>query len=481
MFKDAINYNQSLGNMATHQVTNMSGMFSGATNFNQPINFNVYNSNNPPMNVWNTGAVTDMSEMFKDATAFNQAIGNWDTTSVTNMSSMFSGATAFNQSIVTSGNKWNVSQVTNMRTMFANATNFNNTLWNWDVLNVTDMSGMFMGASNYDQQTSWGLNVRNVTTMSDMFNGASAFGTSAFVGDSLTEWVTESVTNMDRMFKSATSFNGNLVPYERYPRPGPINWNVENVTSMVSMFESATAYEGINVYIWAIDNVTLEGFNNMFKNASSLTQTNKDAIYYSWQDRSGYWRDTNWTKPSDWIIRFKYEQYYHMEFSHMQTFSAGPDNDNDWTILTGTSAASLTGDAARGFRMNNSNNPNYPQMGYKVLSFDLEAEIPARNKTITEVRVYDTDGSQGMHYPQGWEVYSSATSGSLGSLKATVGYMGYDGHGPKNPNGVNRPLDSYHATSSEFISEQFLNIKFGYSQNNQQSMVYIGKIEILFK
>ena len=108
----------------------------------------------------------------------------------------------------------------------------------------------------------------------------------------------------------------------------------------------------------------------------------------------------------------------------------------------------------------------------------LEAEIPARNKTITEVRVYDTDGSQGIHYPQGWEVYSSATSGSLGSLKATVGYMGttFSGDG-----WVSRPVDSYRATSSEFTSEQFLNIKFGSSQNNHSPSVYIGKIEILFK
>ena len=43
-----------------------------------------------------TSNVTDMSGMFSSATAFNQDISSWDVSSVTNMTAMFYEATSFN-------------------------------------------------------------------------------------------------------------------------------------------------------------------------------------------------------------------------------------------------------------------------------------------------------------------------------------------------------------------------------------------------
>ena len=85
-YENKTRQNQPFGSdWHTVNVTNMEGMFYGATAFNQSLN-------------WQTQNVTNMSAMFKDATSFNQPFGsNWSTQSVTDMSRMFSGASSFNQ------------------------------------------------------------------------------------------------------------------------------------------------------------------------------------------------------------------------------------------------------------------------------------------------------------------------------------------------------------------------------------------------
>ena len=88
---------------------------------------------------WDVSNVTDMSGMFEDAENFNEAIGNWDVSNVTNMSGMFCGASSFNQPI----GKWNVSKVQNMQFMFEFAESFNQTIEDWDVKSVTSVYNMF--------------------------------------------------------------------------------------------------------------------------------------------------------------------------------------------------------------------------------------------------------------------------------------------------------------------------------------------------
>ena len=139
-------------NWNTSKVTNMSGMFSGATSFNGDIS------------EFNTSKVVDMSGMFLDASSFNSDIGAWDTSGVVNMSGMFRGAAAFNKDI---GN-WNTSNVENMSGMFQGATSFNKSITSWNTSNVTDMSGMFQGATGFNQDiTTW--NFSSLTNATNVF------------------------------------------------------------------------------------------------------------------------------------------------------------------------------------------------------------------------------------------------------------------------------------------------------------------------
>ncbi|NLK92690.1 MAG: BspA family leucine-rich repeat surface protein, partial [Bacteroidales bacterium] len=205
MFDGATNFNQPIGNWNTSNVTDMRLMFSGATNFNQPIGN------------WNTSKVTVMRWMFSGATNFNQPIGNWNTSNVTDMSLMFSGATNFNQPI---GN-WNTSNVTNMSLMFYQASNFNQSIGNWNTSKVTDMGWMFGRATNFNQPIgNW--NTSEVTNMSNMFYGATNFN------QPIGNWNTSNVTDMKYLFYQATNFNQPIA-----------NWNTSKVTNMSGMFTNS--------------------------------------------------------------------------------------------------------------------------------------------------------------------------------------------------------------------------------------------------
>jgi len=127
----------------------MSGMFNGASAFNQPLPLSFV-----------TSSVTDMSYMFNGASAFDQSL-NFDTSKVTTMSAMFSGASAFDQSL----NLWEVGQVTDMSRMFSGTRSFNQDLNSWKVSHrdmsgqvksqVTDMSYMFYQSSFNQDLNSW--------------------------------------------------------------------------------------------------------------------------------------------------------------------------------------------------------------------------------------------------------------------------------------------------------------------------------------
>ena len=98
---------------------------------------------------WDVSQVTNMSQLFIGKTNFNDDISKWDVGNVTTMGYMFYG-TSFNGDI----SAWNMSGVTTMYGMFLSATAFNRDLSAWDVSSVIYMDYMFFGATAFDQNIS---------------------------------------------------------------------------------------------------------------------------------------------------------------------------------------------------------------------------------------------------------------------------------------------------------------------------------------
>ncbi len=124
-------------NFDTSKVTDMSYMFNCAINFNQPLNFRRHSGggchtaatdhsavgNECLTALCDTSNVTNMAYMFTNATHFNQPL-NFNTVNVTNMTCMFYCATNFNQPL-----NFHTHNVKTMTYMFAKAINFNHPIY----------------------------------------------------------------------------------------------------------------------------------------------------------------------------------------------------------------------------------------------------------------------------------------------------------------------------------------------------------------
>lgn len=150
MFMGATLFNQNIGNWNTAHVTNFDSMFNSATSFNQNIS------------AWNMSSAVNLTGMFKDAVTFNQPLNSWNTSNATTFRYVFANATSFNQPL----NNWNTGKAIDFEHMFENAVSFNQPIGNWDVSKVSYFAGfnMFNGAALFDQDISnWNIKLQNFT------------------------------------------------------------------------------------------------------------------------------------------------------------------------------------------------------------------------------------------------------------------------------------------------------------------------------
>ena len=153
--------------IATNKITNMGDLFFNVRN----INFDV--------SEWDVSNVTNMTNMFYGCSNFkDNGIENWNVNNVEIFIGMFtycsniydidfsnwnvSNGKYFNSMFFEckkfKGNgleNWVVGKVKDMSNMFYNCTNFNCDLSNWDISNVKNMSFAFYNCKSLKNKPSW--------------------------------------------------------------------------------------------------------------------------------------------------------------------------------------------------------------------------------------------------------------------------------------------------------------------------------------
>jgi hypothetical protein len=100
--------------------------------------------------------------------------------------------------------------------------------------------------------------------MNGMFYGATSFNNGSSTDISL--WRTNSLTNIDSMFRGATSFD------QPINSDGSTYWNLAGITQMVDTFREAISFNQ-DLSLWNVSNV-----NTFYRTFLSATTFNQDLI-----------------------------------------------------------------------------------------------------------------------------------------------------------------------------------------------------------
>lgn len=185
-------FNGDVSGWKTSKVTDMTGMFAGASNFE-----------GKGIENFDMGNVINAGTMFQNATAFNGDVSDWNVEKLRAANGMFTGASSFEGKGMET---WETKSLAVMTSMFSSTAKFDGDLGSWDVSKVTDFTNTFSGAKAYRGVGIERWDVSSVTTMNSMFKGASSFnGEIGAWGDKVAK-----NRNMFTMLQNASKFNQDL-------------------------------------------------------------------------------------------------------------------------------------------------------------------------------------------------------------------------------------------------------------------------------
>lgn len=164
-------------NFSTSKVTNMSGMFLGASSLTS-LNLSNFDTLN----------VTNMMYMFREASGLiSLNLSNFYTSNVTSMLGMFEGASSLTKLDLSNFKTLNV---TDMGNMFEGASSLISLdLSNFKTSNMINMLRMFAGTSSLTSLDLSGVTISNVTSMDSIFYGTNPTIT-VYVKDVVTQsWI----------------------------------------------------------------------------------------------------------------------------------------------------------------------------------------------------------------------------------------------------------------------------------------------------
>ena len=230
-FKDCANLTITATDAPTISATTFYRMF-----------YNCDKITTPDFSNWDTSTVTNMQEVFRNSLLFNGNLAGWVTSSTTTIRGMFMSAVAFNQDL----SSWDVSGVTTMYEAFKDADGFNSSVAGWAFKSGVSLYATFQNAEG-------------------------------FTGIGVDSWNTSNVTNTNRVFNSADSFNGDIS-----------NWDTSNFTDIQYMLNQCDDFRG-SLAGWDITG-PMTNMNTFMNGATGMSTANYDATLIAWdaQGTVGY-------------------------------------------------------------------------------------------------------------------------------------------------------------------------------------------------